>query len=276
MWCFKNAERMMSVSLNDRAFQYGDGCFTTGRIQHGQIELESRHIARLKHACEQLALAVDLDFIEQTQQHLQQHFEQVNGRFKVIISRGEGERGYSLPNHDADLWLFFYPQALEAFHYDVIEVDVLTQRLGQTMPKLLGIKSLNRLEQVMLKQEADQKKLTEALVLDVQNHIVEGVSSNCFLKINNIWVTPNLQNNGIYGIMRAEILARMQQFGIACEVRKIDFDECANIQSLFFCNALSPMKIASSLGQQNLDTQTCIDLFYLLQLQQTHSYVQFK
>ncbi len=51
--------------------------------------------------------------------------------------------------------------------------------------------------------------------------------------------------------MRAEILARMQQQGMSCELRMIDMEEIPRFQSLFFCNALSPMKIAKSLNHQH-------------------------
>ena len=49
--------------------------------------------------------------------------------------------------------------------------------------------------------------------------------------------------------MRAEILARMQHHGIACEVRVIELDEVSEIQSLFFCNALNPMRVVTHLGE---------------------------
>ncbi len=54
----------------------------------------------------------------------------------------------------------------------------------------------------------------EALVTDVQGAVVEGVSSNCFIRTNEGWITPELRYNGVHGVMRAEILKRMQQHGI--------------------------------------------------------------
>jgi len=96
----------------------------------------------------------------------------------------------------------------------------------------------------------------------------KGVSSNCFIRINNAWITPELRYNGVHGVMRAEILSRMQAQGIACTPRRVDLNEIADFQSVFFCNALSPMKIASSLNGAPLDVQPCAELFHLLQLNQ--------
>ncbi|WP_110975706.1 aminodeoxychorismate lyase [Acinetobacter sp. WCHAc060042] len=268
MQCYKNAEKVKQIELLDRAFHYGDGCFTTARVCNGVIELESLHIARLHLGCERLLLSADLSYIQQTIELFKQDHVNLNGTMKIVVSRGEGQRGYSLPTQPADVWVFFYPQALEALTYSEIDSGVLQLAMGLNMPQLVGVKSLNRLEQVLLKREAEQQGWLEALVTDVQGSVVEGVSSNCFILINDRWISPELRYNGVHGVMRAEILARMQQQGIACELRMVDMEEISRFQSVFFCNALSPMKIAKSLNRQHLDVQPCIDLFYHLQLNQ--------
>ena len=268
MHCYKNAQEVKQIELLDRAFHYGDGCFSTARIREGVIELESLHIARLKLACERLLLSADLAFIQHSIVQLKQTYAHLNGTLKIIISRGEGQRGYNLPTHPADVWVFFYPQVSEALTYSEIDSGVLQHAMGLSMPQMVGVKSLNRLEQVLLKHEAEQHGWLEALVTDVQGSVVEGVSSNCFILLNDRWISPELRYNGVHGVMRAEILARMQQQGMSCELRMIDMEEIPRFQSLFFCNALSPMKIAKSLNHQHLDVQPCIDLFHRLQLNQ--------
>ena len=268
MPCFKNAQAVNEVSVWDRAFHYGDGCFTTARLRGGALELHDRHLARLHNANERLYLHADLSLIQQTLALIQQQHPDASGTLKIIISRGEGQRGYSLPEHPADVWVFYYPKLAEDFSYELIQCGVLQQTIGLSMPDLAGLKSLNRLEQVMLKREADQNGWLEALVSDVQGAVAEGVSSNCFIRINNAWITPELRYNGVHGVMRAEILSRMQAQGIACTQRRVDLNEIADFQSLFFCNALSPMKIASSLNGAPLAVQPCAELFHLLQLNQ--------
>ena len=75
--------------------------------------------------------------------------------------------------------------------------------------------------------------------------------------------------------MRAEILQRMQRQNISCEQRSVGLDEISHIQSLFFCNALSPMKIVQSLDNRTLVVQPCVELFETLQLQQFKSHVEY-
>ena len=268
MHCYKNAQEIKQIELLDRAFHYGDGCFSTARIREGVIELESLHIARLKLACERLLLSADLAFIQHSIVQLKQTHAHLNGTLKIIISRGEGQRGYSLPTHPADVWIFFYPQASEALTYSEIDSGVLQHAMGLSMPQMVGVKSLNRLEQVLLKHEAEQHGWLEALVTDVQGSVVEGVSSNCFILLNDRWISPELRYNGVHGVMRAEILARMQQQNIGCEQRSVAMHELQEIQALFFCNALNAMKIVTRLDQRPLYSQPCVDLFHTLQLAQ--------
>lgn len=268
MLFFKNAEKIENVPIEDRAFQYGDGCFTTARLRNNQIELQDLHWARLRNSCERLYLDADFDLIDKALEQLQNHYPVLNGTLKILISRGTGQRGYSLPEHPADIYILFYPKASEVIRPQLIRSGVLNQAMGLCMPSLVGIKSLNRLEQVLLKKEAEMQGWDEALVTDVQGSVVEGVSSNCFVFQNNTWFTPELRYNGVHGVMRATILSRMQRENIVCEQRFIDMENIGHFQSLFFCNALSPMKIVTQLGQRSLDSQPCLDLFRILQLDQ--------
>ncbi len=43
-----------TLAANDRATQFGDGCFTTARIQQGQVALLDAHLQRLQTTCEKL------------------------------------------------------------------------------------------------------------------------------------------------------------------------------------------------------------------------------
>ncbi|WOE31620.1 MULTISPECIES: aminodeoxychorismate lyase [unclassified Acinetobacter] len=269
MQCFKNGEQVKEISLFDRAFHYGDGCFTTACIRDGNMQLAALHMARLEWSCEKLFLCADFAVIQQTIHRLNIS-QPANGTLKIVVSRGDGPRGYTLPQHPADVWLFYYPADVQDFRYQIIESGVLLQRIGLMMPNLVGIKSLNRLEQVLLKHEADQQGWIEALVCDVQDTVVEGVSSNCFIRINHTWITPQLGYNGVHGVMRAEILRRMQQQGIDCQQRSVTMDEIHHIESLFFCNVLHPMKMVAQFEQRNLDVQPCIDLFNHLHLNQIY------
>lgn len=263
------------VSIEDRAFLYGDGCFSTARIRDGKILLWQRHLQRLEHAISVLRLNCDIESIKIHKDILLNHLSaDASGVVKIMISRGVSpQRGYAIPQQSADIYFYFYPLQVTQSHPTIMtKVGIMSEGLGSSMACLKGVKTLNRLEQVILKDIATQQQWDEALCFDLAQNLVEGISSNCFVYIDGCWHTPDLALTGIAGVMRQEILLRMQHYQIPHQIRMIHQSELSYIQAGFFCNALYPMQIIKQLlcdGQpQPLDEMPCISLFQSLQLQQ--------
>ena len=262
------------VSAEDRAFMYGDGCFTTARWSQGEIKLWARHLQRFAHAFSALALNCTIERIEHDLQHFLTHLTEYDyGTIKIVISRGVSARGYALPEHDADIYFYFYPAQVQQQPTLIQSIGMLSEQLGSTLASLKGIKTLNRLEQVMLKHTAQKYGWVDALCFDAHQHVVEAISSNCFFYLNDTWVTPDLELTGIQGTMRAELLERMAHYQIAHQVRIITASEIAHAQALFLCNALQPMQMVETLVNQqgeviSLDLQPCHQLFRRLSLSQ--------
>lgn len=278
IYSLKNAVQIEGCDLLDRAFQYGDGCFTTVQLYANHVLLKQRHWQRLQDAAKKLMLNVDWSVLDQSLLQLKALHGNLNGTLKIVISRGLGQRGYSLPIQPADVYFIYFPAVqtqVEAQFTQLPQFDtgILQGQMGLSMPALLGVKSLNRLEQVMLKYEADQQQWPEAIVTDMRGQVIEGVSSNVFILLNKQWITPELGYNGVHGVMRAEILARMQDTGISCRTVDVSKDDIADASSIFFCNALSPMKIATQLDTRPLDVQPCVELAHHLKLDQILTYV---
>ena len=91
MQCYKNGQLIDSIPLLDRAFHYGDGCFTTARIFQDTFELKQLHFARLALACQRLSLDVDLSVIDrslaQLQQQLNKHLLRISQLTRVLTRK---------------------------------------------------------------------------------------------------------------------------------------------------------------------------------------------
>lgn len=258
-----------SISLEDRAFSYGDGCFSTARFKDGNIQLWARHLKRFSDAIDALQLNCTITRIElEAAQFIAQLTQNAYGTIKIVLSRGVSPRGYALPQSECDVYFYFYEAIPQSSPIVLPQIGVLDEPLGSTMPRLKAIKTLNRLEQVMLKATAQQQGYHEALCFDMQQHLVEAISSNCFVCINGEWITPDLALSGINGTMRQEILHRMQYYQIKHQIRIIAQAEIAQVQAAFLCNALQPMQIIQQLEQFDLQLAPCQQLFQTLSLQQ--------
>ena len=260
------------LSIEDRGFLYGDGCFSTMRLREGQLQLWPRHLQRFSQAIQQLQLKLSIERLNHEKKLFLaslQDQQYSDGIVKILISRGLGARGYALPDHAADVYCYFYPEDKPIAAASILDqLGVLPEALGLPMPALKGIKSLNRLEQVMLKQQAQANGWSEALCFDPHQMLVEAISSNCFVYMQGCWLTPSLAHTGIQGTMRAEILSRMQHYQIAHQIRMISHTELQQIEALFLCNALHPMQVVAQLASRQLNLEPCLDLFARLHLAQ--------
>ncbi|MGL5399163.1 MAG: aminotransferase class IV, partial [Plesiomonas shigelloides] len=84
-----NGNAVESITATDRGLAYGDGCFTTGRVRAGRLQLEQAHVDRLWLACERLFMTPpERDLLLRD---IRQQAELVQeGVLKVLLTRGSG------------------------------------------------------------------------------------------------------------------------------------------------------------------------------------------
>lgn len=261
---FKNGLSCYAIDPLDRAFLYGDGLFTSVRTYGGKPQLWKRHLQRLQHGADRLGL--DVNWSELEFDVFQKAVLLEQGVLKILISRGVGERGYLPPRQPAVVYLQLFSSAerTDVVCKPSIASGLLTRQLGQVMPQLAGLKTLNRLEQVILRQELAVCGWNEGLVCDVNDLIVEGVYSNCFFQVDGEWWTPPIDCSGILGVMRAELLERMQARDIPIHLKTLHRDEVTRIEALFFCNALTQIVPVGTLDGRTLNLSAVTSLANLL------------
>jgi 4-amino-4-deoxychorismate lyase len=105
-------------------------------------------------------------------------------------------------------------------------------------PLLAGIKSLNRLEQVIARAEWDDENIFEGLMLDTDGRLICGTMSNVFIVKKSAVITPAVTRCGVAGIMRRHLVGLLQkEAGIACEVRDVAADELSAADEVFLTNS---------------------------------------
>lgn len=220
------------INSTDRSFNYGDGIFTTMQVRAGEIQLWPLHLQRLQVGARQLGFAA-LDW-QQLQHQAAAAISQPEQVVKILISRGEGGRGYSsagvsTPN--------IYISTSQMPDYSSVRQLGVSMQLASlqlaVQPKLAGLKHNNRLEQVLLKQELAATDAEELLVLDQQGFVTEVTAANVFMHREGKWYTPMLQRAGVAGVMRQHI---MQQTAISQVNWQLN--QLAAVDAMFICNAL--------------------------------------
>lgn len=241
------------IPADDRGLAYGDGLFETIAVVAGQPVLLVEHLARLEEGARRLALPLDSTGIAtQITAFLRNRRD---GVLKVIVTRGSGGRGY-LPPTPAQprVVLSWHPPVVwpEEYRTQGIAAGGCRQRLGLN-PLLAGMKHLNRLEQVLLRQELATLGTPEALVLDLRERVVEGVFSNVFLVQDGVLLTPELSESGVAGVMRGHLIERAQALGVPVQVRPIWLADVQRAEELFFCNSVYGLWPVRSLLGRDLE-----------------------
>ena len=91
------ANKTSSVSTRDRGLNYGDGFFTTAMITDGQVEHWAYHKTRLIECAQRLGFPA-LEFRALESHITQQVASQAQAVVKIVVTRGEGGRGYAPPS----------------------------------------------------------------------------------------------------------------------------------------------------------------------------------
>ncbi|MFC3095805.1 aminodeoxychorismate lyase [Alteromonas sediminis] len=221
----------------DRAIYYGDGIFTTMRVTSGKVSLLEYHLTRLDRDAQKLGLPpVNEEIVKAITDRAGQLN---NGVLKVTLSCGDGGRGYARP--DTLTPVVFFSQGQIPLNYSRWEKEGVSLGVSQIrlakQPLLAGIKHLNRLEQVLIKQHMP-KEFDDVLVLDTDNHIVECSSANVFWYKNETWYTPELTNSGVSGVMRAHIVNFFRASAIPHAEVSVSVKKVLDCEAMFICNAL--------------------------------------
>lgn len=240
MWI--NGIAQTELSARDRAVQFGDGCFTTAAVINGQVVMLDAHLQRLKQGCARLMMdAPDLAQLTAEMQHAAAG--QAKAVLKVILTPGAGGRGYSRAGCQTPtriLSLSPWPQHYATLQQHGAVLHTSPIRLARN-PLLAGVKHLNRLEQVLIRQHLDQTGGDEALVLDTNGTVVECCAANLFWRKGNNVFTPQLMQAGVDGIMRRYLMAQMAANGQTCQLIDGSRDDILIADEVVMCNALMPV-----------------------------------
>jgi 4-amino-4-deoxychorismate lyase len=234
-----NGKAVDCVASSDRGLLYGDGLFETIAVVSGSMRHWPRHLSRLQAGCDRLGIpAVNEVELENECQSLAGNADKAV--LKVLVTRGSGGRGYRTPDRPSPtriVQLHEWPAYSPACAERGVAVRVCNTRLGHN-PALAGIKHLNRLEQVLARQEWEDKDIMEGLLLDSAGHLIEGTMSNIFLVRDGTLLTPDLHRCGVAGIMRTQIMELAGRLPIDVQVGPVEMQHLQEADEVFICNSL--------------------------------------
>lgn len=227
------------LATTDRGLQYGDGLFETIAVRHGEPQLWDLHMTRLQQGCKALCLPmVDIQLLNAEAQRVCRHA--TNAVLKIILTRGSGGRGYQVQEAVEPTRILSVhpcPDYPEEYSKQGIRVRFCNLRLAR-QPALAGIKHLNRLEQVLARQEWQDPDIVEGLLRDSHDEVIEGVMSNLFMVRAGKLFTPDLTHCGVAGVMRERVMRLAESLGLMVHIQALVEQDLYGADELFVTNSL--------------------------------------
>ncbi len=236
-----NGETSDKISIYDRGVQYGDGVFETIAYRNGKPEFLEQHLSRLQEGCMVLSIAFEqLDELRDELDTVYHDLKDQEAVIKIIVTRGVGRRGYFSDNTEIPTRIVSshpFPNRPESYQTEGVLLRFCEQTLS-TNSRLASIKHLNRLEQVLARNEWDDPDIPEGIMSDDEDNIIEGTMSNIFIVEEGKLFTPDVTRAGIAGVIRAQVIQLATRSGLSVQERIITRRQLAEADEVFVCNSI--------------------------------------
>ena len=207
------------ISVFDHGLLYGDGVFEGIRFYNGRVFRLDEHIDRLFDSARAIALNIGMDksaVIEATLETIRQNKLQ-DGYIRLVVTRGVGDLGLN-PMLCPKASLFIIASKITLYSADKYEngLDVVTCATRRIPHGALSpmVKSLNYLNNVMAKIEAQNAGAGEGLMLNEQGFVSECTGDNIFIIKNGVITTPPISAGALAGVTRSVVFDLAAEFGI--------------------------------------------------------------
>jgi len=211
--------RAAKISVFDHGLLYGDGVFEGIRAYHGRVFKLREHIDRL--FCSAKAILLNIPMSHAHLMHAVVEACRKNkihdGYIRLVVTRGVGTLGLN-PNRCKNPSVIIiadkiqlYPPAFYQKGMEIVTVPT-TRNLHSALNP--AIKSLNYLNNILAKIEANQAGCEEAVMLNAEGFVAECSGDNLFIVKKGVLLTPPLSAGALYGITRGVVMELAEEEGL--------------------------------------------------------------
>ena len=226
-----------TVSVFDHGLLYGDGVFEGIRSYMKNIFKLREHLDRLYESAHTLMIKIPLTKEQMTDAIIKtlKANEIADGYIRVIVTRGEGDLGLDPRKCEGEGTVIVIADKIKLYdeeHYQhgmaIITVPTVRNLNEALNPQL---KTLNYLNNILAKIEANHAGCVEALMMDAQGYVAECTGDNVFIVKNGHLLTP--PNARLRGITRDAVMEIARTQGIPTSEKLITRHEVFTADECF-------------------------------------------
>jgi branched-chain amino acid aminotransferase len=213
------SESDAKVSVFDHGLLYGDGVFEGIRAYHGRVFKLKEHIDRLFYSAKAILLELPMSHAQLMAATVETCRENNlrDGYIRLVVTRGVGTLGLN-PRTCKKPSVIIIADKIQLYPPEYYQrgLDIITVPTVRNLHSALNpaIKSLNYLNNILAKIEANNAGVEEAVMLNAEGFVAECTGDNLFIVKNGALFTPPLSAGALYGITRQTVVDLAEAAGL--------------------------------------------------------------
>jgi branched-chain amino acid aminotransferase len=213
------SERDAKISVFDHGLLYGDGVFEGIRAYHGRVFKLKEHIDRLLCSAKAILLEIPMSHAQLMKATVEtcRANKIRDGYVRLVVTRGVGTLGLS-PNRCERPSVIIIAGKIQLYPPELYQrgMELVTVPTTRNLHNALNpaIKSLNYLNNILAKIEANNAGAEEAIMLNAEGFVAECTGDNLFILKDRVLSTPPLSAGALYGITRQTVIELAEEAGL--------------------------------------------------------------
>lgn len=247
------------VSVFDHGLLYGDGVFEGIRAYKGSVFKLKEHVDRLYRSAHMIMLEIPItrdQMVQAVVETLRKNYLK-DSYIRLVVTRGVGDLGLN-PKKCPKPTVIVITDAI-ALHKGEAKENGVTAMLSWVKRDPVDatsheIKSLNYLNSILAKIEANISGVDEAICLDKNGYVCEGVAENIFIVKNGKLFTPPSYTGALSGITAQEVTKLAGRLGFEVEEKNLTPYELFNAEEVFFTGTAAEIVPVGEINKRTINS----------------------
>lgn len=255
-------ESQATISVFDHGLLYGDGIFEGIRAYNGKVFRLDDHIDRLYMAA--TAVCLDIPYTKEEMAKIVVESCKINNLndcyIRLVITRGKGDLGIS-PTKCPKSCVICIATGIALYTKEMYEngIAVITAMQRRNKPSTIDpqIKSLNYLNNILAKMEANRVGAPEAIMLNHDGIVCEATGDNIFIVKDSVVYTPPIFVGCLDGITRKVIIELCEKLKLKLVEKEFTLFNAYNADECFLTGTAAEAIAVTSIDGRKIGTGKC-------------------
>ncbi|MFL2899666.1 MAG: D-amino-acid transaminase [Candidatus Pelagibacterales bacterium] len=227
------------IHIEDRGYQFADGVYEVFAVIDNKLADYDAHMSRLLRSLSELKMKLPY-----SRKSIFFHISNIvkqnlisNGLVYLQISRGVASRDFKFPNNIKGSLVIIGKNMPSDEYINTFQKGIKVSTTRDLRWRRVDIKSLNLLAPVLAKQAAYEKNCQESWLIDDNNFITEGSSSNAWIYQAGTLITRPVSNSILNGITRSTLIRGLKKRKIKYKEAKFNLEDVKKSSEAFITSA---------------------------------------